>query len=371
MEFGKKISEVGTSASALFLVDIMAEIRPLLEDAGLMQPGGLIVFSKNIGNISEIKRFFRRVGAVQCEKLTVSEGAIPNNKIGFHVHQKYDKEEPLLKFLAEGEFTPAVLIHSFIPEHLKESGHLIVLEGEVDFEDEDIQAGKSFKEFIHQKPEFLENSIKYFKNSEFYMRHKWDEETDIALEASAKIYGDFYRLEHTEAEAEKLHSCFRNMIGVLLEREERFSGEWDVLDAVKKVVENYLEENQQIEIGSKDAVEGKLAEANQKQQAILWDDEFYYFPEKVFRYACGSLLEMVSFLEIKREMAAQGVLRCNKISDGNYTVKKTIINAYSCEVRQRFIAIRREFFDREGALTLAERRETSCALELPAESPVE
>lgn len=368
MESRKEKGEIG-AAYVLFLVDIMAEIRPLLEDAGLMQPGGLVIFSENIGSVGAIRRFFQETGAILQKKLTISEGMIANNKIAYHIYKKIDKEEDQLRFLAEEEFTPVILVDSFVPEHLKDFGQLIVLEGRVEFQDEDIQLGKDFKNFIHRTPEFLENSIKIFKNSEFYMRHKWDGETDRALEASASAFCDFYRLQHAETEAEGLRLYFRGIVEALLERKECFVGEWDILDAVKKVVENYLEENQQIKIGSKDAVEGELAGANQKSEAILWDEKVYYFPENLFRCACGLLLDMVSFPEIKREMAKQGFLRCHKISDGNYTIKKTIVNSYGCKVRQRFIAIEREFFDVDGDLTLAERREWSCALELPVESP--
>lgn len=371
MEKGKKNGKVGASADALFLVDIMAEIRPLLEDAGLIQPGGLIIFSENIGAIDEIKHFFRRTGAVQCKKLAVPEGTIPNNKIAFHIHQKFDKEVDELKFLAEGGFTPVILVHSFIPEHLRDSCRLIVLERKLEFLDVDIQLGKSFKNFVHKKPEFLEKNIELFKSSEFYLQHKWDEEMDMALEASANAFCGFYRLEHTEEESEGLHTYFRGLVEALLEWEEHFSGEWDILDAVRNVIENYLEENAEVKMGSKDAVEGDLAEANQNSQAILWDDAFYYFPEKLFRYACGSLLEMVSFPEIKREMAEQGFLRCHKIADGNFTIKKTIVNVYGHRVRQRFIVIERGFFDLEGELTLAERRDVSCTLELSMENPAE
>lgn len=152
MEERKKIGEVGMSADALFLVDIMAEIRPLLEDAGLIHAGGLVVFSENIGSVGAIEHFFLENGAIPQKKLTVSEGTIPNNKIAFHIHQKCDKEYEELKFLSEDKFTPVILVDSFIPEHLKDSGHLIVLEGEVDFQDEDIQLGKDFKSFIHRTP---------------------------------------------------------------------------------------------------------------------------------------------------------------------------------------------------------------------------
>lgn len=193
----------------------------------------------------------------------------------------------------------------------------------------------------------------------------------MALEASVNAFCDFYGLDNTETETNGLRMYFRGMVEVLLERRECFSGEWDVLDAVRNVVEIYLEKNPQIKIGSKNLVEGELAEVNQKPQAILWDDDVYYFPERLFRCACGSLLETVSFLEIKREMMLQGFLRCHKISDGNFTVKKVIVNSFGCKTRLRFLAIERDFFDFDGELTLAERKGISCVLEPPMEKTAE
>lgn len=367
MEFGKKISEVGKSASALFLIDIMAEIRPLLEDAGLILPGGLVMITENIGGVGTIKRFFQQTRAVHCKKLTASEWAMANNKISYHIHQKFDKELDSLRFLAEEGFTPVILLHSFLPEHLKDYGRLIVLQGEGDFQDGDVQAGKDFKDFIHKEPGFLENSIKFFKSSEFYLQHKWEEETNMALEASATAFCDYYRMNHAETETQRLHRHFHDTIQLLAEREECCSGEWDVLDAVRNVIEKYLMENQQIKIGSKDAVEGELARANQKFEAILWDYNMYYITEKVLKNACAPLLGMVSFLEIKRELRDKGYLVCNSIADGNFTVKKVVTSAMGSTSRQRFLQIRREFFDQDGGLTLPERRSMICRSELQIE----
>lgn len=68
------------------------------------------------------------MGAVPVNTLTVDKRKVRNNKMTLHVFRKYEKEAETLKFLAEDGFTPAVFIHSVIPNFLREAGNLIVLE---------------------------------------------------------------------------------------------------------------------------------------------------------------------------------------------------------------------------------------------------
>lgn len=99
----------------------------------------------------------------------------------------------------------------------------------------------------------------------------------------------------------------------------------------------------------------------------MFDEEFYYIPEKILRKACESFRDSVSILSVKRALFDSGFLCCNDAKEGNYTVKKLLTNAYGCSFRPRFLKIKKEFFISGGSLGLEERRK-KCTLEISAEN---
>lgn len=349
----------------LFLVSVMAEIQPLLKAYGLGLQKGIVIFLENSDYFNDIQQHLKQAGAVPCKSLTTSKRDIINNCVGVHIYDSYDKEAEIAKFLSEDGFTPALLIHSVIPDFLRDCENLVVVEENIDFQTTMWEVFENFQNYIHKSPRFIENSIRIFKGSEFYLKHQWKGPLNLALQTSAEAFLDYYRQSHTEMDTKTVRTSMHGMIEDLMAQAECCSGEWDNMDAVKMVVLDYLEANLEILIGERHQVEGALAEALRKDLAVLCDDTAYYFPEKVFRQACQPLFDMVSFGEIKRELKEEGFLDCNRTAEKNFTIKIMVRNAFGCNMRLRFLKIRREFFDCEGELTLQERRGTECGLELP------
>jgi hypothetical protein len=371
MEKSGKINKVKkTGATALFLVNLAAEMAPLLDDAGLGRKKGVVIFVERSADIGIVQKYFADMGAVMCKNLT-SPKWVQNNKVGLHLFQLYDRETENLKFLAEDDFSPSVLVHSILPDYLRNAEALVVINHEIEFHPEIVEKFIEFQQYIHKSPEFVQKNIRLFVSSKNYFRYKQYGELGLKLKASAEVYTKYYRETHNEDATERLENEFNSIIDELIENSECYSGEWDNSDTIRSLVATYLEENSKVQIGNVNEIEGKLAEANQRGEAILWDGQFYYFPEKVLKSACKPILDVVSFLDIKRELQMKGYLRCQNITGGNFTVKKTITNAFGCKTRQRFLVIRKDFFDLDGELTLAERRGTPCVLELPVESPAE
>lgn len=370
MEKSKKNGKMKkTGATALFLTNLAAELGPLLDDVGLGGKKGVVIFVEQSADIGVVMKCFVDMGAVICKNLPSSQ-CVQNNKIGLHLFQLYDKEKDDLKFLSEDDFSPVVLVHSILPDHLRSEESVLVVNESVKLATGMVEKFKEFQRYIHKNPRFAQNSLRLFVSSKNYLKYQQQGWLSLRLKASAEVYTKYYRETHNEDETESLEKQFDNIIELLMEYSGRYCGEWDNSDAVRDIVSDFLGKNQKIKIGNLAEIEGKLAEANQRGEAILWDEQFYYFPEHVLKLACKPMLDVVSFLDIKRELRMKGYLRCQNIAEGNFTVKKTVTNAFGYKTRQRFLIIRKDFFDSDGELTLAERSEMPCALELSVENLV-
>lgn len=87
------------------------------------------------------------------------------------------------------------------------------------------------------------------------------------------------------------------------------------------------------------------------QNLSLYDDEYYYFSEKVFSEICSSLTQMVSYRQIKNALFETGHL-CQDKGERRYgTCKVTIKTETGCR-RARFCKLRRDRVDRTGHLPL-------------------
>lgn len=68
------------------------------------------------------------------------------------------------------------------------------------------------------------------------------------------------------------------------------------------------------------------------------------------------MLSTESFIDIKQQLQAEGVIECNGTTSMNYTVKKVFINVYGECHRDRFIKIKRCFLMAQEGLTLEEMK---------------
>lgn len=351
----------GGNDEIFLLINITAEIHPLLKKAGIGLREGLVIFAENSDIYYKILQYLKNTGAEFCKNMGKLNSDVPNNKLAIHPHHRYDREEAIIKFLDSDGFMPTIIVHSILPVSLSGSENLIVVEGSVGFQSESLKKLRSFVDYIHKNPKLLKKYIKFYLTSELYLQSVSKIRLQIAMEASAEVFCCYLREVYDETQSSQTRTFLQRAIRDCMARADCCGGEWDVLCATKRAIESYLDANPQILIGSIDAVEGNLEKAVEKSEAILYDGEFYYFPECVLRRACEMIRDIVSFAIVKRELAENGVLYTNQIEGGNYTVKKTIFNSYGFKFRARFLKIYGEFFDEDGDLGLWERRNSICS----------
>lgn len=353
----------------LLLTGIMAEVRPLLQDERLDFEKGLILFCEDNTICSKVWRFFKDAGNELCKSLRRSEWKIPNNKIGIHIYNQYDKEMEAFEFFQNDLFTPIIVVCGMIPECLKRNTNLIVFENVMNMQQsETLQVLRDFCEYVHANPTLLQRQLRLCKSSDFFQQSH-ENPLYISMETAAEIFCCYYRESHDEVRTRQQRLFFHHAIIHHLELAECYTEDLESVDLIRKVIENYIDGNSVVQIGKVSEIDGELTKAVEREAAILYDEKFYYIPEKILRYACEPFQNVASVLSVKRALLESGFLCCNDGREGNFTVKKLLTNVYGHSFRLRFLKIRKEFFLSDNSLGLEERRQ-KCTSEILMENHV-
>lgn len=350
----------------MILISVMAEIRPLLQNEALDFEQGFVLFAEDSAVCRKIQRFFNEAGAEQCKTVGRSGWKIPNNRIGFHQYSLYDKEKEIFEFLYSENFTPTVLINGMIPNFLKEGFNLFIFEHGITQSSLMLHTFQEFCNDIHENPDLLQRQIRLCRTSIFF-KEDCEKPLYLSLESAAEVFSDFYRESHDESETRQMRWFFHRAIVYHLELAECYAEDLETTDLIKKALENYIDENSWVQIGNVEEIDGELTKAVERDEAILFDKEFYYLPEKILRSACELFRNAVSILSVKKALLDSGFLHCNNAKEGNFTVKKLLTNVYGYSFRPRFLKIRKNFFMSGNSLGLEERRE-KCILEISTEN---
>lgn len=373
MEESKKTGEIRNLTEEITIcLCIVAELRPLLAEANLVFQHGLVIYAETQTEADTLVEEFQKTGAVEYRRLAQKNQHIRNNQIGLHRYGLYDREAEIVEFLESEGFLPVVLVHSIIPQFLEAAQNLLVYpqrnEGVTSTVGEEI--GK-IQSYIRRNPELIMNQINLHHTSTFFMERRAKTPLLRTLGVAVEVFCNYFRERHSESETEMRKVGLQEMLVRYKEMAEAYRGSCDVCDAVRRAVEEYVDVHTNVDIACIDQIEGPTVAAIQREEAILFDSESYYMPEKVLNAACESLSRLVSMPCIKRELRNSGVLVCNDLENTNFTSKKVITTVYGSKLRIRFLKIKKEFFEAIDSFGLEERRRQSrCFLEVLAEGTV-
>lgn len=366
-----QVTETEDLSNIIVLLNVVAEIQPILVDAGLALQHGITLFTENKKDYEMLQNNFLETGAVICKSFGKANQKVPNNKLGIHPYTLYDKEEAVNEFLESEGFIPVVMIYGIIPDFLRQDSNLLPFESNIRFKTMDfINSIQEFRTYAHQNSKLLLRAIGLFKTSKLFLQSQEPSSFITALEVAAEVFSSFYREHHNELQTEQKRAGLQHVVHYFKNLAECYMEECDVLDATKKSMVIYIDNHPQILLGRVDEAEGELAEAIQNELAILFDKDWYYIPERILRHACETITGVVSFPNIKRELHEQGILWCNNAAVKNFTVKKLLTNAYGYTFRARFLKIKKDFFISNDSLGLEERRAVKCFLEISMETHV-
>lgn len=364
MDKNQRINQIEKLVDAIFLLSAYAHVRPLFKEVGLEVDGGLILFVSDCTRSEDVIKAFEICGCVKGRIYRNRVPSYPNYKLVLLENQPFYRRDVINEFLACKDFFPMLVLCGIMPEDMRWQRNIICLEHVVGdgmaYAEERGELFREFAEYSHGNADDLLETLKKFKASNTFKRINEKSALYTVLYSTAILYY-YYRLSFVKnieikgAFFDYMESC----ISKLCESMETCDWDMEISSIVNHVIFKYFDESNNFLFGRLNSVEGKLLLAVRKESAILYDDEFYYVPEKLFREATKPLHPIISYTSIKRVMYQEGVLVCNDVFH-NYTVKKILINAYGEAMRLRFLKLRRGIIDGEDGLSIVERRNITC-----------
>ncbi len=350
---GQGISEI----ILLFLVK--AELNFVLEKKGLGIDKGMIFLTENNSTAIFFQTLLKKAGAVEVKNLTSIQPVGRNYQLLFHQYNRYEKSENIQQFLCNRKFIPAIIVQGAIPENLQGLAFAIEINEEDVFAINQEELGKEIEEtrnFIRLNPEVILHELDCLKSSEIFLNRRLDSLLFNNLGAAANSYLLYFRNSHTESETLEKQKRMYEEIEYCVGRTEILSEEYDIIDTIRAATNRYFDNNEGYIIVDIEKVGGEAVKAVKESKVVLYDKKFYYISEPLFRKACSVLLDIVSFIKIKKILRDEKVITCNQTENDSFTIKKVFINVYGVPCRERFLKFEKEFFVNEEGLNLEERK---------------
>ena len=355
----------------MILLGIIAEIRPILAETNLILRSGVTIYAEDIRSYDILTEKLNEMGAIPCKLVSKKKREIQNNKMGIHQYQRYDRDSEIRGFLEVDEFLPIVLIHSLIPNSLEAAPNFLIYSRTENCEVCSIGCKIDIQKYLRKNSENITRAIDHYLTSEFYLTRRVSTGLFLTLGVAIEVWSDYYRNSHSEIDTKKKKKHLQEILIQCEELAETYRGRCDVCDAVKKSIEEYVDTSDVV-IGRIDEIDRRMMIALRQEMAILYDEKDYFIYEKVLDAACHSMSQLVSKLNIKRELMYSGYLICNDLNERNFTVKKVVNAVDGSKSRIRVLRIKREFFERFDSPGLEERRElNACMSEVIVERLVE
>lgn len=344
----------------LLLFPILPETNLIFQSKKVALDRGLaLLLDEDLSEDRVIQNLTESIGAVEIKNLKKDKTQVWNYQLKLHKFSPNDKLEDVQQFLYDGKSLAAIVVYGIVPESLKEwvyTFKLSVNQNNYMRSTEFTDTINLIKKFIRDNPALVSRKLDLLKSSEFYLSGEANSSLFVSLAAAVSVYSEYFRESHLEEETarekERMQDEVKKMVHTAYELEEEF----DLLDAVKKAVTWYFDVSTEYTIAHINCVEGKVIKAVEETRVILYNEEFYFVSEPLFRKACKMLLNTVSLIDIKNILWEEDILCCNQIKRCNFTVKKVFVNAYGETCRGRFLKIRKEFLTSDDRLTLEERK---------------
>lgn len=329
-------------------------LRPLLNDVNADIDEGIIILMDSDTQA--------RAWALECEyrldakvipKLGKSDAR--NYQAGIHILKNCDTVDAVEDFLSERKFLPILVVGGILPFFLRE-GHCIVrLRNMKDisrFSDE----YKCFCEFCIKNIGFIVKLIEdYIDKEKTVVLYEYPERTNtfLTFEAIGSVWNNFfYKVQHKKC-SEKFSKKYQQDIYKLIKSQEDYEDCYDVEDEIRSLVWKFLEQST-VQTCTVESVNGEMYRAVRDNRAILYDDEYYYFPERLMKKMIQPLMETMSIGELKKLLKDQDIIICNGTG---YTIKKRFTTVYGYCDRMRAIKIRKETLMSAEGLLLEDRYE--------------
>ncbi len=339
------VSDVGAVAMLLSLAGF---IRPLMESRQIEMPSHIVLQVGDVESDEMLSRMLKNLGA------TIDMGV---SKVRSHqclvasVSRNYKSR--ILRLLEREGLLVVFIVPGIVPLPLMDCC-TVQLDGRIAREEARLLAAEVelFKDYARRNPSLIIRDLDSFKSTNWYLENQFASSLAVSLHAVLEAYQSCYRSMHYEADTD---AWLGHLKGAVARSIRQTEGQGcDIMQPMRALVIGYIEAHPEIILCDVEEVTERVAKALEHDRAILYDDTWYYFPEKLFRFVCEPLHGIVSVLEIKRRLLEEGHLFVNRgVTD--YTTKKAYTTAYGQPCRKRFLKVSRSFIIEDGSLKLEER----------------
>ncbi len=351
----------------LMLISGLAFLRPLLQDSGYDTNEGLVlIFDTNKDAQSFLNECVRNMNAVDMGSLK-KETNVSNYEMALHVLKRSDDSDLLMDYFHNNAFYPVLLSGGQIPMCLDEP--VVIRIYTANFGAVIGSFSRKFEMFAKYVAKNADTVVKKLKSLHVskYLKHaaveneeKRNLQTFLAV---GFVWNDF--MSSITLPLAFLDDFARQCLS-MVKKSRDFFDHVDLEEEMSEVIFQYLEHHPEVKIFHANEVTQAGLNAIEVSEAILFDDDFYYIPERLVKRICAPLLATKSVGVLKEELAKEGIIVCNL--DG-YTVKKKYWTVDGNSNRMRAIKFAKDMLITREGLALEElvfnkeEEEVSCILE--------
>ena len=315
----------------------LAFMRPLLQATDTdIDLGVVVLMDSNTQARLWCQECESKVDGKIIQKLKSTK--VLNYQAGVHMLKDGDNVEDIKDFLMKCEFLPTLVVSGILPFFLREDSYVFRIRnaGSISAFSEEY---KAFREFVIENVGFVKKSILQYLNEENL--HNSNEYSDKysdkypafrVLDVIGYIWELYYANNCSEASAENFCKAYMADISEIVKGFDDYSDYCDIEEEISSLIWNFLMEHVDVVVSNVDNVSGHAYEAMKVDKAILYDEEFYYFPERLIKEIAQPLMETMAIGELKKMLKDQGIIVCN---GQGYTIKKrcTTMSGYCGRMR--------------------------------------
>lgn len=323
-----------------------------LQTYGYETNGFVIVVDDDLTAISLEKALARVLQAKSVENWQLKY-EMKNFEAAVGRARKTNKIDRLQDFLASKDFLPILIVTGIVPEALVDFSWVVHFQGDVTTIVSMGDVIALFRQDLKENLPFYLLDLENLSTSRWLLDYK-EKEIFMSLKffvGVARVICTWLRMSNPEPEVEIWFHNYMNQAETVIHNQERLQDLYNISLAVRNCILKYLQKEQVLLLDVSDMQHRK------ETMTIFFDTDFYYFCERDLKEMCRPLTDSVSFLQIKREMAVEGILVSDK-TKGNYTVKVELYDPENDEKRRfRLLKIAKEYLLDDSGLLLEEVQE--------------
>ena len=345
-----------------FLISAYAHIRVLMEDAGLSIHQGVVLYIPDPVQaetiISDLELCGAVRGLIRGHKLPTAYNHTPVVVLCQATHSR----DSILEFLNCSDYFPILVISGRLPKWVYDCNILNILFVEtLDAEDNfESSFGKrraelfsKFLDFSHQYTQTLVNFLSKIEHQSWFENVSHRKSLYKALFCIGKVCEFHWQITCTGGDLPDNYNDFLD--GIICSTLDFEDFEMNMGPTFYQALDQCLHFEKDILVGPLNKIEGPLIKAVQAEEAFLYDDNFYYMPDTVFKKVVGQLPFEISSHSVKAILLQERVLVCNNVR-GNYSIQKELVTAFGERMRKHFLKISKEQLEMGEELSLIERR---------------